>query len=299
MTFGQLRTFLAVIRARSIRGAAAALYVSEPSVSAAVGALEKELGVDLFERVGRGLRASPAGEAFARYAAEALGLLEQGRAAARAADEPGSGRLRLVAVTTAGEYIVPPLLQAFRRTHPGIEPVLEVGNRALTIERLIAREADLAIGGRPPTARGIAGTPILPNRLIAVASPEHPLARARTITAEQLSAETWLMREDGSGTVAAAEEYAASTGIEMRARLTLGSNGAVKQAAMIGLGITLLSEDAVSFELADGRLVRLRAPGLPLRRRWHVLYPERGAPTPQAAAFLRFARSAVARRAVR
>lgn len=297
MTFGQLRTFLAVVRAGSIHGAATALFVSEPSVSAGITALEKHLRLELFERHGRGIRLTQAGEAFARAAAEALGTLEQGVDAARHAADPGTGRLRLAAVTTAGEVIVPPALQAFGERHPRIEPVLEVGNRALVIERVAAREADLGIGGRPPPGSGLTGTRFLDNPLILVAAAAHPLTTLRTrIDAAALSDVTWLVREPGSGTRTTTEDYLREREISPRAMLTLGSNGAVRQAAVVGLGVTLISAHAVASDLRSGALAQVRAPGLPLRRAWFVLQNQRGALPPSAALFLAFLGSAAGRR---
>jgi len=297
VTLGQIRTFLAVVRAGSVRGAAAALHISEPSVSAAVGALERETGVALLERDGRGIRLSAAGEAFARYGAEAIGLLEQGTDAARGATRPGTGRLRLAAVTTAGEAIVPLLLQAFLQRFPGVEATLEVGNRALVGQRLRERAADVGIGGRPD--RGLAGVEFLPNELVLVASSEHPLARRAHLTAEDLAGATWLLREAGSGTRATAEEFLGSSGIEARTTLTMGSNGAIRQSAAIGLGITLISTHAVDHDLATGTLKRLKAPGLPLKRAWFALFPEAGTLPPASQSFVRFLRSPDAKRALK
>src|SRR6266511_2515420 len=108
VTLGQLRTFLAVVQAGSIRGAATALVVTEPSVSAAITALSRELGVPLTERVGRGIRLTEAGGVFAEYATTMLGLADRaGRAAREAAGQPG--HVRVSAVTTAGEYVLPPI----------------------------------------------------------------------------------------------------------------------------------------------------------------------------------------------
>ncbi|MEX2556982.1 MAG: LysR family transcriptional regulator [Actinomycetota bacterium] len=299
MTLGQLRSFLAVARFGSVRRAAAALFVTEPSVSASVGALERELDVELLERQGRGVRLTTAGEELARHAREALALLDRGADAAREAARPGTGRLRLVAVTTAGEHVVPALLRGFAGRSPGIQPVLEVGNRALVIDRLEAREADLGIGGRPPAGRGIAGEPFAPNELVLAAAAGHPLAASRRISPSALSSETWLVREPGSGTRTTSEEYWASAGIEPGAILTLGSNGAVKQAAALGLGITLISEESVGVEIRAGMLRTLPVAGLPIRRAWHVLHPARGELSASASAFLRFVRSPAAKRALR
>jgi LysR family transcriptional regulator, low CO2-responsive transcriptional regulator len=285
MTFGQLATFVAVARAGSVRGAAAALVVTEPAVSAAVAALQRDLGVELVARQGRGIALTPAGETLARYAAELLGLRDQ---ALR--EIHGARALRLAAVTTAAEHVVPPLLMAFRREQPAIEITLEVGNRAQVFELLARRQVDLAIGGRPPAGAGITGVPFLDYRLVVVAAADHPVGDPAD--------ETWLLRERGSGTRATVEAFLEEAGIAPRSTMTLGSNGAVKQAAAVGLGVTVLSTHAAGPELASGALVRVQMAGAPLRRSWCVLEREGGPVLPEAAVFRAFCRSREARAAV-
>jgi len=285
MTFGQLQTFLAVARTGSVRAAAARLVVTEPAVSAAVSALQRELGCPLIARQGRGIVLTAAGETLARYAAELVGLRDQ---AVR--ELQGSRMLRLAAVTTAGEHVVPPLLKAFRSLHPDVEVSLEVGNRSTVFDRLLRRDVDLAIGGQPPPASGIAGFPFLAYRLVVVGA-----ADARV---DGPADETWLLREPGSGTRTTVEGFLADQGISPRSTMTLGSNGAIKQAAALGLGITLLSAHAAGPELAAGTLRRVSMPGAPLRRSWYLLERDTGTRLPEAAAFRDFCRSREARAAV-
>ena len=233
ITLTQIRAFLAVKGTGSVHGAAGQLLVSQPSVSAALASLARELGTVLFERHGRGVRLTESGEAFAPYAAEVLGLLEQGRNAAQEAAHPENAKVRLVAVNTAGEYLAPPLIQAYRQLHPGVSILLEVGNRATVFERLESRRADIGIGGRP-AGRSLAGYPLVGNELIVVGR-EIPADLART---------PWLLREEGSGTRLATERLLADLDLGSAESgapevLTLGSNGAIKQGLVVGLGVTL------------------------------------------------------------
>src|SRR5437868_9401603 len=124
ITVTQLRAFLAVIQEGSVTAAADALVVTQPSVSSALAGLGRELGCELFERAGRGIRLTEAGAAFRPFAADVIGLLEDGRQAAREAAELAARRLRIAAVTTAAESFVPPLMQAFSSRHPDIELTL-------------------------------------------------------------------------------------------------------------------------------------------------------------------------------
>lgn len=297
MTFGQLKTFLEVVHHGSIRAAATSLAVTEPSVSAGVSSLQRELGVALVERQGRGIRVTPAGEEFAGYAAQILGLYE--KAVRRAQEKAGqAAQLRLSAVTTAGEYLMAPILKLFRQSQPGVQLWMEVGNLQDVFDSLLSYQVDLGIGGRPPDNGEIAGEPFLDNRLVVVASPEHPLAGAGPVTLGDLNQETWLLREDGSGTRNNTEEFFLESGVELPPYMTLGSNGAVKQATAAGLGVTMISTHAVAQELSSGTLARLEVKGIPLVRSWHVLYRTQTDHSPSADAFLELLRSLRSRQAV-
>jgi LysR family transcriptional regulator, low CO2-responsive transcriptional regulator len=287
VTITQLRALVAVAHEGSVQRASERLYVTQPSVSAAVAGLARELGAPLLERDGRGVRLTPAGEAFVPYAQQVLGALDQGRQAAAEAARPQVARVRVIAVNTAGEYLMPALIQAYRALEPATEVLLEIGNRRDVVERLDARRADIGIGGRP-LERDLIGRPFLDNDLIVVARE----------TPADLGTATWLLREEGSGTRATLEAYLTEHGIVPREQLTMGSNGAVLQAARIGLGVTLISAHAVAAELELGRLVRVPAPGTPIRRSFHVLLPRTPAPRPAVRRLVAFLHSDAARAAV-
>src|SRR5437764_3639192 len=209
ITLNQPSSFLAVAREGSVSGAAGKLYVTQPSISAAVSALSRELDVDLTERVGRGIGLTAAGEAFRPYAADVLGLIEQGRQAAREAADFSMRSLRIVAVATAAEYVVPSLLRAFSKLHPEVNLALEVANRATVFERVLEHEVDVAIAGRPPEDDRIAGLAFLKNELALIATPDDELVGGRAVKPIQVRDRVWLMREPGSGTRQLVAEFLA------------------------------------------------------------------------------------------
>src|SRR6266511_765210 len=220
ITLTQLRSFLAVFRTGSVTEAADELIVTQPSVSAALTALSRELGVELTERAGRTIRPSAAGAAFAPYAADVIGLLEQGERVAQEAAETAGKELRIGAVTTAGEHIVPPLIEAFSASHPEIALSVDVGNRQRVFERVRTHRTDVAIGGRPPS-EGVVGERFLDNPILIIAAPGDPLAGRRSVPIEELGDRPWLLREEGSGTRMMTEEFLAAH--ELRPTiLTLG-----------------------------------------------------------------------------
>lgn len=270
MTLTQLRTFMAVADTGSVRAASERLVVTQSAVSAALAALQQSLGVRLIARDGRGLRLTDAGQVYAAYTRRVLGLLDEAHAAAHGGADPTRGQVRLAAVTTAGEQLVPAMLAGFRSRYPNAGLSLEVGNRDRVMSLLHRHEVDLVVGGRPQ-GPGVATLAVRPNELVVVGpaslADEGGGSRRRR---SWLARQTWLLRETGSGTRATTEAFFERHQISPRT-LALGSNGAVRESVVAGLGITLISRDAVGRELADGTIVELPAQGTPLRRDWHLV----------------------------
>ena len=293
ITVTQLTAFLAVVRGGSVTAAADELVVTQPSVSSAVAALGRELGCELFERAGRGIRLTDAGAAFRPYAADIVGMLEEGRHAAREAAHLAARRLRIAAVTTAAESFVPPLMRAFSSDHPDTELTLDVGNRDYVFERVLSHLADVAISGKPPADERLVAEPLLENRIACITSPDDPAAAAGPLPGTDLAHRVWLLREPGSGTRALGEQYLGDLGLTPRT-LTLGSNGAIKQAARAGLGVSLLSRAAVEPELDSGWLGEIPLADGPPPRPWFVLHSRVGPVRAPAVAFVEFVRGQAA-----
>ena len=298
ITVTQLTAFLAVVRGGSVTAAADELVVTQPSVSSAVAALGRELGCELFERAGRGIRLTEAGAAFRPYAADIVGLLEEGRQAAREAADLAARRLRIAAVTTAAESFVPPLMRAFSTRHPDIELALDVGNREYVFERVLTHAADVAIAGKPPADERLLAEPLLENQIACITSPDDPAAGGGTVDGSDLADRVWLLREPGSGTRALGEQFLADLGLSPRT-LTLGSNGAIKQAARAGLGVSLLSRAAVEPELKTGWLGEITLGDGPAPRPWFVLHSSVGPVRAPTAAFVEFVRAQAEKTATR
>lgn len=262
-TNARLRALVELADTGSVRAAALRLVVTESSVSAAISALAGDVGVPLVRRNGRGVLLTPAGERYAGYARRILGLHDEAMAAARGEADPERGLLRLAAVTTAGEHVVPVLLASFRVRHPKVTLRLEVAHRDRVWPLLTHHDVDLVLAGRPPDELADGIRAVSPNTLLVVGPPclAGDFAPARS---------TWLMREPGSGTRDTCHALLAALEVDPP-QLTLGSQGAVVAAAVAGLGVTLASRQAVTRQLADGALVELPMPGTPLNRPWHAV----------------------------
>lgn len=263
--------------------------MTQPSVSAAVAALSREVGADLLEREGRGVRLTPAGTAFAPFAADVIGLLDDGRRAAREAATSIERELRIAAVTTAAESFVPPLMQAFSKVNPGIELTLSVGNRAQVLAMLANHGADVAFGGRPPSDAHIAAYPLLANELVLITAANDPLADGRVVSPAELGDRTWLLREQESGTRTVNEEFLSIHGLKRVQGLTVGSNGAIRRAARAGLGVSFVSRDAVALELETGQLGVIAVEHGPTPRKWQLMRASVGPVRPVVDEFIEFA----------
>ena len=264
LSLNQVRTFLEVARLGSVQEAAESLVVSQPAVSAALAGLQKTVGVKLTERDGRGIRLTPAGERLALYGRRIFALLDEAVVEARAAANPKSRRLSLAAVPTAAELLLPELLGGFRAQREEVDLELEVANKDLVWERLAHWEADLVLAGRPPQDAQFVTLAVRPNAVVVVGPP------GRTFSLGELARTTWLLREPGSGTRETMQAVFAELGIEPPA-VTIGSNGAIRECVRVGLGISLLSRDAVARELANGTLTEIATPITPLVRDWHLV----------------------------
>jgi DNA-binding transcriptional LysR family regulator len=289
ITRTQLVSFLAVVRGGSVTAAADELIVTQPSVSSAIAALGRELGCDLFERSGRGIRLTEAGSAFVPYAEDVIGLLEDGRQAAREAAAVAARRLRIAAVTTAAESFVPRLMRAFSDRHPDVELTLVVGNRQEVLDHVLSRAADVAVSGKPPGDGRWLAEPFSDNQIVCITAPDDPAARGQPVAAATLADRAWLLREAGSGTRELNEHFLAERELGPQT-LTLGSNGAVKQAARAGLGVSLLSRAAVETELEAGWLGEIRLTDGPEPRPWFVLRSAAGPARDTVELFAEFVR---------
>ncbi|WP_404326162.1 LysR family transcriptional regulator [Cobetia sp. UIB-001] len=289
LTFRQLQVFQAVHRQQSYSRAAEQLGLTQPAVSAQIRQLEQALEQSLFKYAGKTLHILPAADALANSVQSIFGEVSSLQMELSEIAGTIRGELNLAAVSTA-QYVVPHILARFRARYPEVSVRLRVCNRGQALERLAERRDDLVIMGMVPDDANLAFMPILDNELIPVVWPGHPLLEVKGITLEDLAQYYMLMREPGSGTRTAFEEFAARERVSLPHTLELGSNEAIKQGVMAHLGVAILPRLAVQLELASGLLASPSLPGFPLRRSWCTVYPKDRYPTPVTELFLRFVR---------
>lgn len=276
-----LRALLAVAETGSYAAAADRLGLTAPALHAQIKALESLLGAELLRRIdGGGSAPTAIGHHVCETArriddhlvrlAEDVTALRSGRA----------GRVVLGTVSTA-KYFAPLLVRMLQQSLPALEIQLRVGNRQTVIDGIAAGRLDLAIMGRPPRAPAVEAAVIGPHPHVLVAPPGHRLTQLVPIPVAELYPETFILREDGSGTRILATRWLDRTGEGYPfTQIEMDSNETIKQAVMAGLGIALLSLHTVTQELMDGRLVTLALPGLPMERSWFMVRDPRHDPGP-------------------
>lgn len=283
----QLRVFEAAATLRSFSRAADALHMTQPGVSMHIKELETHSGLPLFERVGRQLFVTEAGQELLLRAREILRSLKDAEEAFDSLRGLQRGRVNLAIVSTA-KYFAPRLLAHFRRLYPQIEIRLAVNNRDAVIELLGSNGVDLAIMGRSPGSLDTVAEPFAENPHIIIAPPEHPLAARRRVPESALSSETFIVREPGSGTRVAMQEFFDGRALKLNVGMEMASDETIKQAVMAGMGLSFISRHTAELELQTGRLVSLDVRGMPIMRHWHVAHLANKRLSPTAAAFKAF-----------
>jgi DNA-binding transcriptional LysR family regulator len=290
MTFRQLQVFRLVCDNRSYSRAAEEMALTQPAVSLQIRQLEELLGQPLFDYIGKKLYLTDAAEALLLASADIFGRLES--LDMQLADLQGSlqGQLSL-AVESSAKYFVPHLFAAFRREYPEVNLQLVVVNHAQALKRLSANRDDLLIMSLVPPEMSLEFLPFLNNPIIAVAPPEHPLCSQGPLTLQDLTAWPLLIREPGSGTRQACEEYCHQKRAHFAHSLEVGSMEGQREGVIAGLGLALLPRHAVRRELECGALRELPVAELPLLHSWCLVHPRGKYLSPVAQAFFAFVRN--------
>ncbi|HEV8354991.1 MAG TPA: LysR family transcriptional regulator [bacterium] len=262
MNLHQLRIFHTVARLGSYSRAAEELKISQPSVSIQVGDLERSLGVDLFEQLGKRIYLTEAGRVLEEYAQRILGLFDEASAAVAEVRGVHRGRLAIGATNIPGTYLLPRALFSFQERFPQITVSLEIGTARRIQERVLRNEVELGVVGWEISAQNLVSRRFYEDEIVLVVPPGHRLAAGGPVPLGTLRDERVIMRERGSGTREAVEAALREANLALPAAMELGSGEAIKEAVAAGLGVSFLSSLAVAADTAAGRLVRVPLEGI-------------------------------------
>ncbi|WP_068115771.1 LysR family transcriptional regulator [Tropicimonas marinistellae] len=274
LTFKQLRALRAVTRLRSISRAADELALTPPAVHSQLKALEENFSCAMLHRDGPdAFLPTPEGAALLTAFDKAEVGLQQGIHTIDALQKGQAGSVVLGVVSTA-KYFAPLVVAQLKRDLPNVEVVLKVGNREFMMAGLNDGAFDLALMGRPPRTPPLTATALGDNPHVLIVPPNHRLVRLDRIAPEDILAEPFITREQGSGTRGLTEQYLRNLDLgEPDHLVEMPSNETIKQSVIAGLGISILSRHTVAEELHTGRLVSPNVANLPIVRKWYLLRP--------------------------
>jgi DNA-binding transcriptional LysR family regulator len=284
MTFRQLRLFLALADSGSVSAAARATHVTQPTASMQLREITESVGMPVYEVIGRRVYLTEAGRELAETARAIANEWESLQQKFDAMRGLTRGRLRVSLVNTA-QYFMPRLLGSFCASHPDVDISLELFNRDSVVARMRDNLDYLYIMSMPPKDMDLEDSVFMPNPLVLVASPAHPLARKRKLSLERFADDRFILREQGSGTRMAAEQLFGKLKFRPRLKMELGSNEAIRQAVAGGLGVAVLSRHALREGKAETDVAVLDVQGFPLNSQWHVVHPRGKRLSPIAVVF--------------
>ena len=270
ITFRQLETFAEVARQQSFTRAAEALHLTQPAVSIQIRQIVETIGLPLFEQNGREIALTAAGEELLTTVRDLDDVWNRFESAIDDLKGFKRGKLRVGLVTTA-KHFLPRMLGDFYRRYPDIDIQLEIANRQGIVERLLGNQDDLYVMSYPPTNLDIVSQPFLDNEYVVLA-PEAHWAVGKALTLQELATEPFLLREQGSGSRHVIDQHMRDTGVQLKVRLSLASNEAIRELVASGMGLTVLSRQALGDRPGHDGLAILDVAGFPLKRQWNVVH---------------------------
>jgi DNA-binding transcriptional LysR family regulator len=266
-----LEVFLAVARHLNFTRAGEEVNLSQPSISVRIRALQDELGVKLFEQLGKKIALTEAGQVLERHARRVLSALGDAQQALQELQGLERGSLRIGASTTPGMYLVPKIIAEFKRRHPKIEIHLGIKDTRQVEEDIVKNEFDFGFVGGHLVAAEVEVIPWLTDEIMLVASPTHPLARKKNLQLKDLAKESFISREQGSATQAAADAALREVNLQLEKVMEINNPESVKQAVQSGLGVAFLSKFAIETELKAETLAVLKVKDLRVSRQLKIV----------------------------
>lgn len=286
VTFRQLQIFLSLAEHGSVTAAARACHITQPTASMQLKELSDAVGLPLYEQVGKSLYLTAAGEELAETARAMSDEWARFEQSIEAMKGHTKGRLR-VAVASTAKYFIPRILGSFCAQYPEVDISLQVLNRDGVVARLRQNMDDLNILSIPPEDLELERHVFLSNPLVLIVPANHKLVRKKKLNMHDLSEQSFILRESGSGTRLACDAFFRENGFLPKVRLELGSNEAIKQAVASGLGVGIVSVHALGVHFEDEGLAVLSVKGMPIHSNWWVLYPKGKRLSPIASVFLK------------
>jgi DNA-binding transcriptional LysR family regulator len=290
--FRHLETFCRVAALKSFSRAADDLFLTQPTVSGHILFLERSLCLRLFDRTGREIRLTKAGEMFLQYASKILTVRKDLLNALSEFSQGIIGELSLGASTIPGEYLLPRLMGDFKREHPRFALSLKISDTKDIVQELLQGHIEFGLIGAKVDHPSLHYEKFEEDEIIVIAPSDHPLARKKSVGFEDLLKEPWIIREEGSGTQMTVERVLRKKGKSLKdfnVAIEMGSTSSVKEGVKAKLGLAFISRRAVEEELNRNLFTSITLEGLESISRQIYIVSQRGKTvSPAGVEFLRF-----------
>lgn len=267
LNFRLLDVFMQVVELQNISAAARKLHLTQPTISAQLRKLEALCGCKLLSQEGKRMLPTLAGEHLYRASGDVMRRMLDCTQVISNIRGGEVGVLKIAMVNTA-QYVVPPLVAAFKQRYPGIAVELSVGNRSSALQRYYNNADDVYIFSHPPADQGAHTTPFMQNRLQLIAPCQH-WAVGKNVSFAGLVNELFLVRELGSATRMVFDTWLAGQGFQLPQVMQIESNEAIRVAVAAGMGLAVISEHIVNH--GSDKVARLAVEGFPLPGKWYVV----------------------------
>jgi len=289
MDLHKLAAYCKVIELKSFTRAAEAMFLTQPTISEHVRALEQETGQHLINRLGREIRVSEAGNILYGYARKMLYLQHEALEALGHYSGNMAGRMAIGAGTIPGAYILPEKIGAFKKRYPDITITLRIAGSRTIAGEILSGELEMGILGAQWREAGLIWREIFSDELILVVAADHPWAKEREVTLQQLTSEPFIMRDPSSGTRRAVAQILERNGLNpahLHVVAEMGSTEAIRQSVKASIGISILSSQAVRDDIAHGSLVEVAIDGVTMVRPFYMVTRKNQAISPLCTAFI-------------
>jgi len=281
-----------VAELKSFSKAADNLFLTQPTISGHILSLEQSLSLRLFDRTGREVRLTKAGEVFLQYASKMLSTRKELVNALTEFSQGIRGELSLGASTIPGEYLLPRLMGDFKKEHPNFTLSLKIGDTKEVVQFVLEGDVEFGMIGGKLNHHSLHYEKYEEDEIIVVAPSRHPLTKRKNVGLADLLNEPWIIREEGSGTQMAVERALKKRGKSLKQFNTvteMGSTSSVKEGVKAGLGLAFISKRAVEEELKQGLLAQVHVAGIdPIARQFYIVSHRGRTASPIGIQFLSF-----------
>lgn len=270
ITIRQINIFVEVARHLSITKAANTLFLTQPAVSMQIKQLEDQVDIPLLNHVGKKLSLTQAGDEFLKYCVRIKNELFDVKELMQEFKGVKRGTLNISVASTLSHFAVQ-TIKLFLKQHPKIQIKLEVTNRDTVLENLKNSTTDIVLMGKPPLDQDLEFSVIKENPLIVIAPADHPLASKKNISLKELSQQTFVIREKGSGTRLAFKTLLDVNNLTLSDHMTINNNESIKLCVEAGLGLGVVSIHTTRANLRNGSLVQLDVDQFPIIKKWYIV----------------------------